>query len=128
MQEKLLFEYAVIRIVPRVERGEFINAGIIMYCAKQRFLGIKFHVDETKIRCLNKETDISEIKGYLNAFNTICEGGEEAGSLRKLSKAERFRWLTAKRSTVLQVSAVHPGFCQDPHKKLDQLFDQLVRS
>lgn len=128
MPEKLLFEYAVIRIVPRVEREEFINAGIVLYCSKKNYLQIKFTIDDRKIRCLCTKIDILEIEKYLEAFTIVGAGGKAAGSLGKLSTAERFRWLTAKRSTVVQISSVHPGYCQDPQEKLDQLFEQLVSS
>ena len=126
MPEQYLFEYAVIRVVPQVEREEFLNAGVVLYCAKQKFLKMKFFLNEEKLACFAAETDISEINTYLNAFELICTGGKNASLIADLPAAERFRWLTATRSTVIQTSKVHPGFCTNPHEKLLSLISQLV--
>ncbi len=126
MQEQNLFEYAVIRLVPKVEREEFLNVGVIIYCAKQKILKTKFSVNEERMVAFCKKTDIDSLKEYLNAFEQICVGAVTAGPMAKLPIAERFRWLTATRSTVLQTSKVHPGLCTDATEKLDKLFDQLV--
>lgn len=126
MQEQNLFEYAVIRIVPKVEREEFLNVGVIVYCAKQKFLQTKFSVNEERLEAFCKKTDIDSLKEYLKAFEQICEGASDAGPIAKLPIAERFRWLTATRSTVLQTSKVHPGLCEDAGKMLSKLFEQLV--
>lgn len=126
MQQKELFEYAVIRVMPRVEREEFLNVGVVVYCAKQKFLKILFKIDEDRLKTFCSSCDVNEIKEYLLAFEKICEGSEDAGPIGKLPVAERFRWLTATRSTVVQTSKVHPGFCDDADKMLQKLFVQLV--
>jgi hypothetical protein len=126
MQENLLFEYAVIRVVPHVEREEFLNIGVILYCSGRKFLGTRFHIDEERIRALCRKLDISELRDHITSFQRICEGGSQAGPIGKLPIAERFRWLTATRSTVLQTSRVHPGLCTDPQETTDRLFTQLV--
>ncbi len=126
MQEKTLFEYAVIRIVPKVEREEFINAGVVLYCAKQKFLQMLFNLDEQRITALSPTLNIPEICEYLTAFQRICRGGAEGGEIGRLPVAERFRWLTATRSTVVQSSKVHPGLCDDAGEMLHRLYNQLV--
>jgi len=126
MQGKLLYEYAVIRIVPRVERGEFVNAGVILFCRDAKFLQMKYEVNEGRIRALNPEADIEKIKELMKAFENICCGQQGAGVISKLRIADRFRWLTAQRSTMIQVSEVHPGLTVDPQRKLNQLYDELV--
>jgi len=126
MQGQLLFEYAVIRIVPKVEREEFLNVGIILYCSGARFLQAIYVLDEERLSLLRDDLDIEKIKEYLNSMERICEGGEAAGPIGLLPVAERFRWLTATRSTVVQTSKVHPGFCTDPSEMLMSLFKQLV--
>ena len=126
MQEKHLFEYAVIRIVPRVEREEFLNAGVILYCRDQSFLQLLFQVDEQKIRAFCNSIDIAELTERMKGLENICKGGQAGGPIGKLDIASRFRWLTAYRSTVIQTSKVHPGFCNDASEKLQQLFGQLV--
>jgi len=126
MQEKYLFEYAVIRIVPRVEREEFINTGVVLYCAKQKFLQMQFVLNKERIKALSAELSIEDIHEYLCAFQRICKGEKAGGEIAKLPIAERFRWLTATRSTVVQTSKVHPGFCDDASEMLERLYDQLV--
>jgi hypothetical protein len=126
MQENQLFEYAVIRIVPHVEREEFINVGVVLYCGPQKFLKTKFYIDEARLKCLCPKLDIAEITNHINSFEQICRGGEQGGSIGKLPIAERFRWLTATRSTVLQTSKVHPGLCSDPNEMTERLHQQLV--
>lgn len=126
MQELHLFEYAVIRIVPKVEREEFINTGMILYARKPRFLGVKIELHQDKLACIAPELDVAVIQQYLNAFEAVAQGKKEGGAIACLEAASRFRWLTASRSTVIQTSKVHPGFCSDPEQKLTQLFEQLV--
>jgi len=128
MHEKHLFEYAVLRVVPRVEREEFLNVGIILYCPKQKFLQTLFTLDETRLRTLFPGIDIPEIQQHLEAFRHIALGNPEGGAIGALDIASRFRWLTATRSTVLQTSKVHPGFCGDPAGALQRLHSQLVLS
>ena len=126
MPEKHLFEYAVLRVVPRVEREEFMNVGVILYCASQGFLQTVFHVSEAKLRAFSAELDVAEIEERLQAFQRVCEGGKAGGTIGALPLASRFRWLTATRSTVVQTSKVHPGFCSEPAEKLKRLFAELV--
>ncbi|GAA4467833.1 DUF3037 domain-containing protein [Nibrella saemangeumensis] len=127
MPEKHLFEYAVIRVVPRVEREEFINTGVILYCPAQAFLKTTYEINEERLRAFGADLDRQELEDRLLAFKRICAGRTEGGTIGKLSLAERFRWLTATRSTIVQTSAVHPGLCQDAAKTLDHLFAQLVQ-
>ena len=126
MQEKHLFEYAVIRVVPRVEREEFINVGVILYCHSQKFLKVLYQLNEQKILAISKETDVAELNTYLQALEKICIGGRDAGTIGQLPLASRFRWLTATRSSVIQSSKVHPGFCNDAGETVAGLFEQLV--
>jgi len=126
MQEKFLFEYAVIRVMPRVEREEFLNVGIILFCAKQKYLQSIFYLDESKINAFSKEIDINELTDNLNAFQRISKGSAGSGPIGKYDQASRFRWLTATRSTVVQCSKVHPGFCTDPNETLLKLHQELV--
>lgn len=126
MQERHLFEYAVIRVVPRVEREEFINVGVILYCSKQKFLETLYHINEEKLKTISPQTDIEEIQEYLQSFEKICRGGSKGGPIGQLPMAERFRWLTAVRSTVVQSSPVHPGLCLDAEETLNRLFSQFV--
>ena len=126
MQGNHLFEYAVIRVVPRVEREEFLNAGVILYCREKNFLQMLFTLNEKKLRDFCNELDIEELKQHLDAFEQISAGDSSGGPISQLDLASRFRWLTAKRSTIVQTSAVHPGFCDDPLKMLHRLNQQLV--
>lgn len=126
MQSNSVFEYAVIRVVPRVEREEFLNVGVVLYCRKHKFLKALFEVDEKRLKVFSKDLDVDEIKANLSALQRICEGGKAAGPIGLLPLADRFRWLTATRSTVLQASKVHPGLCVHPEKTLIKLFSEQV--
>lgn len=126
MQERHLFEYAVIRVVPRVEREEFLNVGVVLYCSKQKFLQALYKVNEERLKTFCKELDIQELQAYLLSFDKICRGGAAGGPIGQLPLAERFRWLTAVRSTIVQTSPVHPGLCIDAKETLEKLFEELV--
>ncbi len=126
MQEKHLFEYAVIRVVPRIEREEFLNVGVVVYCRNEAFLQMLFTLDEARLTALFPKLDIEEIRAHLCAFEKICQGKPEAGPIARLDLAGRFRWLTARRSTVIQTSAVHPGLCLNAWETLARLYQQLV--
>jgi len=126
MQERYLFEYAVIRVMPRVEREEFLNVGIILFCAKKKFLKSIFLLNEPKIMAFCKEIDMDDLSANLNAFQRISIGAEGSGSIGEYDLASRFRWLTATRSTVVQCSKVHPGFCIDPEETMIRLHQELV--
>lgn len=126
MQAPHPFEYAVIRVVPRVEREEFLNVGVILYCKKHQFLGLIYEFDEARTKALSPSADIDDIRQNLVALDQICNGNTTASPIAALDIAGRFRWLTAKRSTIIQTSAVHPGLCSDPNGALQKLFKQMV--
>lgn len=127
MQERQVFEYAVIRLVPKVEREEFLNLGVILYCGKYKFLEMLTYVNEKRWKIFTDEIDPEEIKQYLSAFDKICKGDQlEGGPIGALPIPDRFRWLTATRSTILQTSKVHIGLCKNPQETLEKLFQQLV--
>jgi len=120
------FDYAVLRIVPRVDREEFINAGVILYCKAQHFLAAKVHIDESRLLALSPEIDPEVVRLHLEAFSRICKGEVDAGPIAALPQRERFHWLVAPRSTIIQVSPVHTGLSEAPHLCLEKLFEQLV--
>ena len=126
MPEKHLFEYAVIRVVPRVERDEFLNVGVILYCPSQGFLKTIYTLKEERLRAFSSEIDYQELEERLLAFKRICAGKAEGGTIGRLSLAERFRWLTSARSTIVQTSAVHPGLCINAEETLFKLYTKLV--
>ncbi len=126
MQHQHSFEYAVIRLVPQMEREEFINTGVILYCKEHQFLDIRYTIDVDRLKSINPYADVEEIGLHLRAYAQIAKGDPEAGTMAGLDIASRFRWLTARRSTIVQSSSVHPGLCEDPEKTLNKLFDQLV--
>jgi hypothetical protein len=126
MQEKHLFEYAVIRVMPRVEREEFMNVGVILYCPAQGFLKTIFDLPEKRLLAFSPALNMAELTERLHAFERICAGRAQGGTIGQLPIAARFRWLTATRSTVVQTSPVHPGLCVDAAETLKKLFLQLV--
>jgi hypothetical protein len=126
MQEQQLFEYAVIRVVPRVDREEFLNVGVILYCRKLNYLQCIYTLNDERIHALYSETDITQLHEYLNALQLIAQGDINGGTIAQLDTASRFRWLTATRSTIIQTSKVHPAFCNDPEDALKKLFAELV--
>ena len=126
MPEQQLFEYAVIRIVPRVEREEFLNIGVILYCRDMQFLETMYSIDEERLRAFAGYIDMAELKKHLCAIEKISRADHTAGEIAKLDIASRFRWLTAARSTILQTSKVHPGLCNDPMETLKRLYKELV--
>jgi hypothetical protein len=127
MHEKLLYEFAVIRYVPRVEREEFLNAGIILFCKQQRCVKVSWHINEAKLRCLAPEADLQELEAYLKAFEATATGNKSGGPIAQEDAASRFRWLTAVRSSALQTSRPHPGFCENTDDTLEKLMNELVR-
>ncbi|RYZ48401.1 MAG: DUF3037 domain-containing protein [Chitinophagaceae bacterium] len=126
MPGKHLFEYSVVRVVPRVEREEFVNVGIVLYCKQQRYLQTHFQLSKEKLLALCPSLDIDEVQDYLTAFEKISRGSKDGGPIARLDLPSRFRWLTATRSTVVQSSKIHPGFCDDLDLALEKLFVQLV--
>jgi len=125
--ENVQFQYAVVRVVPRVERGETLNAGVIVLSRPRRFLGARVSLDEARLRAIAPDADPATILPHLAAIERIAAGDPSAGPIAKLSIAERFHWLTAPSSTVIQPSEVHTGLCEDPEAELDHLFERLVR-
>lgn len=121
-----LFEYAVIRVVPQVEREEFLNVGVILYCPKFKFLECLCAVNEERLCSFSSRVDIDDLKNHLHSFAEICHGSKAGGPIAQLDMPSRFRWLTATRSTVVQTSKVHPGLCVDPADTLEKLYAQLV--
>jgi len=127
MHERFVFDYAVVRIVPRVDRGEFLNAGVIVFSPTAGFLDCRIELDHARLLALAPSTDIAVVESYLEAIPKICAGGGEAGSIGDLPQRARFHWLVAPRSTVIQTSAVHSGVHEDPKVALEGLFEKLVR-
>ena len=122
------YDYAVIRVVPRVERGEFVNVGVVLSCKQGGLLAARIEVDEARLRALAPGLDVDLVRAHLAAFPAICAGGPAAGPIGLLSSRERFHWLTAPRSTIVQTSPVHTGRCADAQAMLDRLLDTMVRA
>jgi hypothetical protein len=120
------YEYAVIRVVPRVEREEFLNAGVILFCRVRRFLGARIALDRTRLAALWPAIDAAEVEEHLRQFELVCRGDPAAGDLARWPPAERFHWLVAPRSTIVQTSPVHAGRTTDPPAELARLFTELV--
>jgi molybdopterin-guanine dinucleotide biosynthesis protein len=127
VRERFAFDYAVVRVVPRVERGEFVNAGVILFCSTRAFLQARIELDRERLRAIDPAVDLALVESYLEAIPKICAGGGEAGSIGALPQRARFHWLVAPRSTIIQTSAVHSGVHEDPQAALDGIFEKLVR-
>jgi hypothetical protein len=121
------FDYAVVRVVPRVERGEFVNAGVILFSRTARFLDARIELDRDRLTAMAPSIDCDVVQSYLDAIPRVCAGGREAGPIGALSQSERFHWLVAPRSTIIQTSPVHSGVHSDLRVALDHLFEKLVR-
>jgi hypothetical protein len=128
MSARCAFEYAVVRIVPRVEREEFINAGVILFCDARDFLAARVGLDGARFRALSAGADASLVRGHLDAIPRICEGGPGSGPIGQLPMRERWGWLVAPRSTILQMSPAHGGLATDPAEALSRLFAELVQN
>jgi hypothetical protein len=127
MLAKHLFEYAVLRVVPRVEREEFLNVGVILYCSSQGFLQATYELSEARLLAFaGAHLDLADVHERLRSFERICQGRATGGPIGQLAIASRFRWLTAQRSTIIQTSPVHPGLCENAAATLAQLHAQLV--
>lgn len=122
------FDYAILRVVPHVERGEFVNAGVVLFSREKRFLGAKVRLDAARLRAIAPDCDPAEFSAHLEVFPVLAEGGAAAGPLGSLTQAERFHWMTAPRSTVIQPSAVHSGASDDPAAELDRLMAAMVEA
>ncbi len=126
-QPSVWFSYAVVRVVPRVERGEFVNVGVILFARTARFLAACVELDHARLRALAPDLDIENVERHLDAIAAICEGRADGGPIARLPPSERFHWLTAPRSTVIQTSPVHVGCTDDPRAALESLCATLVR-
>lgn len=126
MQGKHLYEYAVIRVVPRVEREEFVNVGVIMYSRHGDFIRSKMKIDRDKLSALDPEIDMEVLTAFLEAFSNVCQGGPGFGPVGQMDPASRFRWLTAQRSSMIQTSRPHNGLSADLDKTLEALFGAFV--
>lgn len=122
-----LYDYAIVRVVPRVEREEFINAGVILSCQQTGFLRAAISLDETRLRALDPQVDIDTVQRHLQAMVAICEGRADGGPIAQLPLRARFHWLTAKRSSIIQTSAVHTGLCQGTEAALDRILQRMVQ-
>ncbi|MDQ3112257.1 MAG: DUF3037 domain-containing protein [Bacteroidota bacterium] len=127
MHGQLLYEYAVIRFVPHVEREEFLNVGVIVFCKEKKYVKVLFHIDIEKLRVLAPDSDVNELKEYLEAFAATASGNDNGGPIAKEDAASRFRWLTAVRSSSIQTSRPHPGFCTDLEATIKRLLEELVK-
>ena len=127
MQDRHTYKYAVIRFLPRVEREEFFNVGVILFCKRLKFLKVKYEINPAKLKAFSSEMDAETILEYLNSWKSICEGNPNAGPIATIEMSEKFGWLAACRSTVIQSSGTHAGLCVDPEKELELLFEMYVK-
>ncbi|TXE07402.1 DUF3037 domain-containing protein [Gelidibacter salicanalis] len=126
MQDKVTYEYAIIRVVPKVEREEFFNVGVLLFSKRKNYLGVKFKIDKKKLEAFSDEIDLQMLKDHLAAWQNICEGAEDSGAIGQFEVSDRFRWLAACRSTIIQSSKTHSGLCMDPEAELEHLFKTFV--
>lgn len=126
MQEKYLYEYAVIRVLPVVEREEFINVGVILFCKSAKFITVHFTIDEARLRSFSTELDIAQVQLNLQSFQKVAMGEKKCGPIAEMDVPSRFRWLTAVRSSAIQTSRPHPGLCNNLEETAQRLFNELV--
>ncbi|MFE3872373.1 DUF3037 domain-containing protein [Flavobacterium sp. ZS1P70] len=126
MQEKHLYEYAVIRVVPRVEREEFLNVGIILFCKKAKFIKVLCSINEAKLQLFSADLDLEQMHLNLQAFEKVGHGEKSGGPIAQFDIPSRFRWLTAIRSSAIQTSRPHPGMCDDLEQTTQRLFEEIV--
>ena len=122
------YDYAIVRVVPRVEREEFVNAGVLLSCPSRDFLAARIELDESRLTALDPAVDLASVQANLASIPRICAGGPDAGPIGRLTPRERFHWLVAPRSTMIQTSAVHTGRCEDPVLALEHLLTTMVRT
>ena len=127
MQDRVTYEFVIIRFVPKVEREEFINIGAILFSKQKKFLGLRYLIIKDRLEAFSSEADVDLIEEYLRAWELICAGDSNSGEIGKFDIADRFRWLASAKSTVLQCSKTHPGLCHDPEKELDDLLEKYVK-
>ena len=128
MHDHCTYDYAIIRVTPRVEREEFVNVGVIVSCPARDFLEARVELDEQRLKALDSGLDVESIRAHLATIPSICAGGELAGPIGQLSQRERFHWLVAPRSTTIQTSPVHTGWCENPTEVLEHLLNTMVRA
>jgi hypothetical protein len=121
------FQYAIVRVIPRVERGESLNAGVVLFCRPRRFLAAAVELDEARLRALDPDVDLAAVRGHLDALCRIAAGDPSAGPIAALPPSERFHWIVAPASTMIQCSPVHTGLTDDPARELEHLLARLVR-
>jgi hypothetical protein len=126
-RDRQIYEYAVLRVVPRVERGECINAGVLVYCRAESYVGARTHLDEARLLALDPRADVGGVRAALRAVEHLCAGGTAAGQAASDDPGRRFRWLVAPRSTIVQPGPVHTGLTTDPAAETERLLDLLVR-
>ena len=126
MPDKHTFEFAVIRVVPKVEREEFMNVGVLVFCKRKKYLGIKFLVNEKKLTAFSEDLDVETVNQYLQAWELICKGGKPGGPIGELEVSDRYRWLSASKSTIVQCSKTHPGMSAHPENVLEDAFERFV--
>lgn len=126
MQEKNLYEYATIRVVPKVEREEFLNIGVVLFCKKAKFIKMLYQINDHRLSLLCTDFDIELLQNNIDAFSRIVNGDKTAGPIAQMDVPSRFRWLTAVRSSSIQTSRPHPGICDDLDLTLNRLFHDLV--
>lgn len=126
MQNNVTYEFAVIRVVPKVEREEFLNVGVILFSKTKKYLGIKYEINEDRLKAFSPNININLLNNALIAWEKVCKGGPAGGSIGQLTLPERFRWLVASRSTIIQSSKTHPGLCNNPQQVLLDLFNLYV--
>ena len=127
MRGPYLYDYAIVRVVPRVEREEFVNVGVILSCPQKKYLEARIELDEGRLLALDPGLDLELLRKQLAIYPLICRGGEEAGPIGRLSQRERFNWLIAPKSTIIQNSPVHTGWCEHPDKVLEHLLNAMVK-
>ena len=120
------FQYAIVRVVPRVERGECMNVGVVFFCRPRRFLAARMALDEARLAAFAPDLDAAEVRSHLDAMSRIAAGEPAAGPVAQLEQSERFHWLVAPSSTIIQTSPVHTGLCEDPEETLERLMEKLV--
>ncbi|GGW72434.1 hypothetical protein DFQ11_10166 [Winogradskyella epiphytica] len=126
MQDKVTFEYAIIRLVPKVEREEFFNIGVILFSKRKKFLGVKYKINQKKFDAYSCDLDLEAINNYLKSWELICKGDASAGVIGQFELSDRFRWLAASRSTIIQSSKTHAGLTDNPEKELKAIFESCV--
>ncbi|MFJ5279069.1 DUF3037 domain-containing protein [Streptomyces parvulus] len=127
MSDRHVYEYALVRVVPRIERGECVNAGVLVYCRAKSYVGARTHLDEDRLLALDPEVDLPGVRAALRAVEGVCTGGDAAGQAAQDDPGRRFRWLIAPRSTIVQPGPVHTGLTADPAAEAHRLLDLLVR-